>query len=101
MADMIGVVGAGQMGNGIAHVFARFGFQVWLYDISAAQLENALQTIALTMVFQGNPSCRSRHSPDTINRCLLANSRLRTGQASRWVLPFHTGSTRWDRGRSL
>jgi 3-hydroxybutyryl-CoA dehydrogenase len=42
----IAVIGAGQMGNGIAHVFAQSGFQVALIDISAAGLEKALATIA-------------------------------------------------------
>lgn len=45
MAVMIGVVGAGQMGNGIAHVFARFGYRVCLYDIATGQLEKARQAI--------------------------------------------------------
>jgi 3-hydroxybutyryl-CoA dehydrogenase len=39
------VIGAGTMGNGIAHVFAQFGFNVTLVDVSAAQLEKAVQTI--------------------------------------------------------
>jgi 3-hydroxybutyryl-CoA dehydrogenase len=42
---MIGVLGAGQMGNGIAHVFAQHGYQVRLYDIFPAQIEKALKTI--------------------------------------------------------
>ena len=33
------------MGNGIAHVFAQFGYQVVLYDIAEAQLEKAVTTI--------------------------------------------------------
>ncbi len=41
----IAVIGAGTMGNGIAHVFARFGYKVTLIDVSAPQLEKALQTI--------------------------------------------------------
>ncbi len=41
----VSVVGAGQMGNGIAHVFAQSGFAVTLIDVSAAQLEKALGTI--------------------------------------------------------
>lgn len=39
------VVGAGTMGNGIAHVFAQTGFTVTLVDVSSAQLEKAIQTI--------------------------------------------------------
>ena len=41
----ITVVGAGTMGNGIAHVFAQNGFQVNLVDISEKALENALSSI--------------------------------------------------------
>ena len=45
MIKNIGVLGAGQMGNGIAHVFAQFGYQVVLFDIAQAQLDKALNTI--------------------------------------------------------
>ena len=41
----IGVIGAGQMGNGIAHVFAVAGYEVALTDISAERLEKAMATI--------------------------------------------------------
>lgn len=41
----ISVIGAGTMGNGIAHVFAQSGFKVNLIDVNAAQLEKALATI--------------------------------------------------------
>lgn len=41
----ISVIGAGTMGNGIAHVFAQNGFKVNLVDVSAAQLDRALATI--------------------------------------------------------
>ena len=41
----ISVIGAGTMGNGIAHVFAQTGFAVTLIDVNAAQLEKALATI--------------------------------------------------------
>lgn len=42
----ITVIGSGTMGNGIAHVFAQFGNQVTLVDISEAALEKALNTIS-------------------------------------------------------
>ena len=42
----VAVIGAGTMGNGIAHVFAQFGYQVNLIDVSEAALERALATIA-------------------------------------------------------
>ncbi len=41
----VGVVGAGTMGNGIAHVFARSGLQVILSDIEPRFLDRAIQTI--------------------------------------------------------
>ncbi len=45
MIKTIGVLGAGQMGNGIAHVFAQYGYRVFLYDIAEAHLEKAVNTI--------------------------------------------------------
>ncbi len=47
--QMIGVIGAGTMGNGIAQAFASKGFDVILQDISAPALEKALATIAGSM----------------------------------------------------
>lgn len=41
----ISVIGSGTMGNGIAHVFAQYGFEVSLIDIQDAYLEKAIQTI--------------------------------------------------------
>ena len=45
VAWAISIIGAGQMGNGIAHVFAQAGFKVTLIDVNAAQLEKAIATI--------------------------------------------------------
>ncbi|MBL6664058.1 MAG: 3-hydroxybutyryl-CoA dehydrogenase [Flavobacteriales bacterium] len=42
----IGVIGAGTMGNGIAHVFAQSGYSVRLIDLSEKALEKALATIS-------------------------------------------------------
>ncbi|MBK9108169.1 MAG: 3-hydroxybutyryl-CoA dehydrogenase [Saprospiraceae bacterium] len=42
----ITVIGAGTMGNGIAHVFAQFGYEVVLADISDPALQKAMATIA-------------------------------------------------------
>ena len=42
----VGVVGAGTMGNGIAHVFARSGYEVSLCDVEQRFLDRALDTIA-------------------------------------------------------
>ena len=45
----ITVIGAGTMGNGIAHVFAQSGFNVQLFDISEDALQRALTTIGKNM----------------------------------------------------
>jgi 3-hydroxybutyryl-CoA dehydrogenase len=43
---VMSVIGAGTMGNGIAHVFAQHGFEVHLVDVSEQQLEKAFKTIS-------------------------------------------------------
>lgn len=45
MTERIAVVGAGQMGNGIAHVFAQSGFPVTMIDISEEAVANGKATI--------------------------------------------------------
>lgn len=45
MIKHVAVIGAGTMGNGIAHVFALFGYHVSLIDSSGDSLKNALGTI--------------------------------------------------------
>ena len=46
MTDRIAVVGAGQMGNGIAHVFAQSGFDVVMIDVSQEALDHGRATVA-------------------------------------------------------
>lgn len=46
MADRIAVIGAGQMGNGIAHVFAQAGFDVTIIDVSQPALDTGRLTIS-------------------------------------------------------
>jgi len=45
----VGVIGAGTMGNGIAHVFARSGFDVLLCDVEQRFLDRALDTIGKSL----------------------------------------------------
>jgi 3-hydroxybutyryl-CoA dehydrogenase len=44
--EQVGVIGAGTMGNGIAHVFARSGYSVILCDIEQKFLQRGLETIS-------------------------------------------------------
>ncbi len=45
----VAVIGAGTMGNGIAHTFAQFGFNVILIDLQQPLLEKALRTIGANL----------------------------------------------------
>jgi 3-hydroxybutyryl-CoA dehydrogenase len=49
MIDKVGVIGAGQMGSGIAHVMAQTGLDVTLVDVNPQQLDKALATIRKNM----------------------------------------------------
>jgi 3-hydroxybutyryl-CoA dehydrogenase len=51
MSDIktVGVVGAGTMGNGIAHVFARSGFEVYLCEVEQRFLDRGLETIRVNL----------------------------------------------------
>jgi 3-hydroxybutyryl-CoA dehydrogenase len=44
--NKVSIIGAGTMGNGIAHVFAQNGFQVTLVDIKQEYIDRGLQTIS-------------------------------------------------------
>ncbi len=48
--NKIAVIGAGTMGNGIAHVFAQSGYQVHLIDVSKTALERAIDTITKNLM---------------------------------------------------
>ena len=50
--ETIGIVGAGQMGSGIAHVAALAGYKVLLYDVSPEQIEKGMATVSGNMARQ-------------------------------------------------
>lgn len=52
MVKHIGIIGAGQMGNGIAHVAAQNGYQVTMLDMNPASLDKALKTIEKNLARQ-------------------------------------------------
>ena len=49
MIKKISVIGSGTMGNGIAHTFAQFGYEVSIADINQAALKAALETISANL----------------------------------------------------
>lgn len=65
--ERIGVVGAGQMGNGIAHVFALHDYNVTLLDISQESLDRGMATIEKNLKRQVN---RGRISDEDATRTL-------------------------------
>ena len=82
MTDRIAVVGAGQMGNGIAHVFAQSGFDVTLIDVSEPALQRARDTIARNLERQVKKGALDADARDaTIARVSLATSLDASAQA--------------------
>jgi len=64
--DKIAVLGAGQMGNGIAHVFAQSGFPVTMIDISSDALAKGRATIASNLDRQIKKGLLPAHQKDSI-----------------------------------
>jgi len=75
MAERVAVIGAGQMGNGIAHVFAQSGFDVTMIDVSADALERGRSTIASNLDRQIKKGTLQAGDKDAIlGRVRTANS---------------------------
>src|ERR1043165_201079 len=71
----ISVIGAGTMGNGIAHVFSMNGFQVKLIDVSQQQLEKAITTISKNLDRQvAKNSITEEERKATINNITTSGS---------------------------
>ena len=66
MTDKIAVLGAGQMGNGIAHVFAQSGFEVTMIDISSDALAKGRSTIATNLDRQIKKGSLPAHEKESI-----------------------------------
>lgn len=66
MNEKIAVIGAGQMGNGIAHVFAQSGFDVTLVDVSGEALQKARDTIAKNLDRQVKKGTITAEAPEQI-----------------------------------
>ena len=73
MIRSIGVIGAGQMGNGIAHVAALAGFDIKLVDNNPKQLAKARDTIAANM---GRQAKRGKVTEKAVTEAL---ARIQTG----------------------
>ena len=71
----IGIVGAGTMGNGIAHVFSLFDFDVLVVDIDKSILDKAKSTIVKNMNRQlKKGTINSQKMADSLDRILFSKS---------------------------
>jgi 3-hydroxybutyryl-CoA dehydrogenase len=75
----IAVIGAGTMGNGIAHVFAQHGFKVALIDLSQPQLDKALATITKNLDRQVGKGIISAADKDAAIRNIITHSSVAAG----------------------
>ena len=73
MIENVGIIGAGQMGGGIAHVVSLSGRKVYLLDIDQGLLTGSIQTIEKNMARQAS---RGKESEDDVKAAL---SRIETG----------------------
>ncbi len=75
----ISVIGAGTMGNGIAHVFAQNGFKVTIVDVSLAQLDRAVATITKNLDRQLTKGSITAEQKDATLANISINSHLIDG----------------------
>ena len=79
MIQNISVIGAGTMGNGIAHVFAQNGFKVDLVDVSQPQLNKALETISKNLDRQISKGTITEEAKSSCLQNITTNTSLAAG----------------------
>lgn len=77
----VGVIGAGQMGSGIAHVFALAGFDVWLNDIAQDRLDKGLATIGKNLERQVAREKITADKAAALGRIITTVDAAKLGQA--------------------
>ena len=92
--NKIAVVGAGTMGNGIAHVFAQNGFIVNLIDTNPTQLDKASQTISKNLDRQIAKGSLTKDAKAATLKAITAHTDLKTGvKEARLVVEAATENT--------
>ena len=84
------VVGAGTMGNGIAHVFAQYGWDVALIDTSAPALERALATIRGNLDRQVKKGALAAEAPAEVLSRIHAEMQLDAAASASLVIEAAT-----------
>ncbi len=87
---MVAVIGAGQMGNGIAHVFAQAGHPVTLIDVRAEALEQARATIASNMDRQVRKGTLSQQDRDAAIERVQTSTELAGAESADLVVEAAT-----------
>jgi 3-hydroxybutyryl-CoA dehydrogenase len=78
----ISVIGSGTMGNGIAHTFAQFGYEVTLIDISEKALEKGISTIEKNLDRQASKGSISNDDKETTLRRINTSTSIEEGVKS-------------------
>lgn len=86
----ISVIGAGTMGNGIAHVFAQNGFPVTLIDVNSDALEKALSTISKNLDRQVKKEIISESDKEDILKRIATQTELTSAAESDLVVEAAT-----------
>lgn len=79
--NKIAVIGSGTMGNGIAHTFAQFGYEVNLVDISQEALDKGLSTIAKNIDRQVAKGVLTEAAKTDILKRIITYTELKEGVA--------------------
>ena len=91
----IGVIGAGTMGNGIAHVFAQHGYAVVLIDVSPTALDKALVTIGKNFDRQVEKGVVSADEKNLALKCITTATGIK-GSVSDCDLIVEAASENFD-----
>jgi 3-hydroxybutyryl-CoA dehydrogenase len=90
MADRVAVIGAGQMGNGITHVFAQNGFDVTMIDVSVDALERGKFTISSNLDRQIKKGALPAGDKDAILGRITTSESLDAAQGASLVVEAAT-----------
>ena len=94
MIKHVSVIGAGTMGNGIAHVFAQNGFTVNLVDLNAVQLEKAITNIGKNLDRQVTKATISEEQKKTALANITTTTDIATGvQNAQLIIEAATENT--------
>ncbi|HEX9654164.1 MAG TPA: 3-hydroxybutyryl-CoA dehydrogenase [bacterium] len=96
--QIVTVIGAGTMGNGIAHVFALAGFDVNLIDIKREFLDRGLATVTKNLERQVAKNKLSKNDADATLKRIQTSTDLNPASGSRLVVEAATEDAKLKKG---